>query len=151
METKPAKKKIAGDLEILGQQVTKIAFSEGMGGAVASALGVPAKRRRGFQLAYVLLPLNRARECVDVAYYLATNGYPFYDIQSWLRRYERLSKTELPKWAKKNSRAYLKKAYAALAGGSEAHLRYILYEFKGFIYAVFCRALMERYADERAG
>ena len=151
METKLTKEKPAGELETLERQVTKIAFSKGMGEFVASALGVPARHRQGFQLAYTLVPLDRVRECIEVAYYLATNGYSIDDIQSWLQRYERLSRTELPKWAKKNSRAYLKKAYTALAGRPEADLTYTLYEFKGFVYAVFCRALMERYDDERAG
>ena len=150
MRNKLAKTKPPAELVTLEQQVIKMALSEDAGGLIASALGVPDKQRRGFQLAYTLLPLNRAKECIDMAYNLATDGYPIDDIQSWLQRYERLAGTELPKWAKKRSRDYLKQVYDALEGESEPEsgLTYILYEFKGFIYAVFCRTLMERYTND---
>jgi peptidoglycan hydrolase-like amidase len=148
METKPAIKKSSGELITLEQQVVKTAFSEKMGGIVASRLGVPAKQIPRFQLAHTLLPLNRAKECIDTAYFLASNGYSVDDIHSWLQRYERLTRVVLPKWAKKKSRVYLREAYNALEGRPETDLIDILYEFKGFMYGVFCRTLMERYGDE---
>lgn len=131
------------------QQVTKVVFSEGMGDLVAKHFGVPAKHKEEFKLAYRLLPLNRARECIDIAYHLSINGGGVDDIQPWLERYERLAKKVLPRWAKvkRYSRDYLRQAYRALHEESQPALIDILFEFKGFVYAVFCRALMEQYGD----
>lgn len=137
------KKAEASRLAKVEKKAKEVAFSRGMGDLVASHFGVPAKHKEGFKLAYTLLPLNRAKECIDIAYFLSTNGGSVDDIQPWLERYEKLAKTELPRWAKKNSKDYLVQAYRAIM--EESDLTLILHEFKGFIYAVFCRTLMERY------
>jgi len=136
---KLAKKESASEL------VTKTAFSEGMGGAVARAFGVPNKRRQNFQIAYTLWPLNRAKECIDMAYHLAGSAG---DIRPWLERYERLARMVLPKWAKKKSQRYLRETYDILDRGLDPEP--VLYEFKGFAYGVFCRALMESHDKARA-
>lgn len=141
MSNKLTKKETAGEL------VARTAFSEGMGGIVARTFGVPAERRQDFQLAYTLLPLNRAKECIDMAYHLAGSGNAADDIRPWLERYERLSKTALPKWARKRSREYLRQTYDILDKGLDSET--VLYEFKGFVYGVFCRALMERHNGAR--
>jgi len=114
-----------------------------MGSVVAKTFGVPAKRRQDFQVAYTLLPLNRAKECVDMAYHLAGSGGDPGDVRPWLERYERLARTVLPKWAKRKSQRYLRETYDILDGGRNPAT--VLFEFKGFLYGVFCRALMERH------
>ncbi|HCP60779.1 MAG TPA: hypothetical protein DIT43_04445 [Dehalococcoidia bacterium] len=129
------------------EQVARVAFSEDMGSAVADTFRVPAKRRQDFQIAYALLPLNRARECIDMAYCLA-GADAASDIELWVKSYERLARTVLPGWAKKTNRDYLRQTYNALKNESRSGLEYVLYQFKGFIYGVFCRALMERYSEK---
>jgi len=136
----------AGKLKAIEEQVTEAAFSEGMGGAVADFWGVPAERRQDFQIAYSLYPLNRAKECIDMAYYFADAGSDS-DIEEWLRRYERVAKTALPKWAGKKASQYLRQTRKALE--NEPGLISTLLDFKQFMYGVFCRALMERYSEKQ--
>ena len=145
MSKKLAKKESAGEL------VTRAAFSEGMGGVVADYYDVPAEQRQNFQIAYSLWPLNRAKECIDMAYYLAGNGNADA-IYPWLERYEKLARMVLPKWARRKSRWYLRQAHGILNRGLDP--KPVLLEFKQFLYGTFCRALMERHdgirADNRA-
>ncbi len=141
MSKKLAKKESAGEL------VTRAAFSEGMGGVVADYYDVPAEQRQNFQIAYSLWPLNRAKECIDMAYYLAGDGNAD-DIRPWLERYERLARTVLPKWARKKSSRYLRQISGIL--DEELDPKPVLFEFKQFLYGAFCRALMERHDGARA-
>jgi len=134
--------------ESAGELVTRTAFSDGVGAVVARTFGVPAQRRQDFQVAFTLWPLNRAKECIDMAYHLAGSGGNSDDIRPWLERYERLARTILPKWARKKSQRYLREAYDILDRGLDPEP--VLYEFKGFAYGVFCRALMERHGRARA-
>jgi len=126
-----------------GKTASDIVFSDTMGKGLASALGIKPDQRDGFRSAYKLLPLNTAKDCVDMAYQLSLDGMG--GVGSWLERYEKLSKTQLPVWARKNSRGYIMKTYAALRSGNQRELREVLFEFKGFTYAVFCRALIEQH------
>jgi len=133
--------------ESAGELVTRAVFSEGMGGIVADYYDVPVEQRQNFQIAYSLWPLNRAKECVDMAYYLAGNANAD-DIYPWLERYERLARTVLPKWAKRKSSRYLRQISGILNKGLDSGP--VLLEFKQFLYGVFCRALMERHDGARA-
>ena len=120
-----------------------IVFSDKASQSMASVLGIKPDQRDGFRSAYKLLPLNRAKDCVDMAYQRSLDGMD--GVEPWLESYERLAKTQLPKWARKNSKDYVIKTYIALRSGNQGELSEVLFEFKGFTYAVFCRALIEQY------
>jgi hypothetical protein len=120
-----------------------IVFSDKAAQSMASVLGIKPDQRDGFRSAYKLLPLNRAKDCIDMAYHLSLDEMD--GVQSWLERYEKLAKTLLPRWARKNSENYVIRTHIALRSGNKGELREVLFEFKGFTYAVFCRALIEQY------
>jgi hypothetical protein len=117
---------------------------------MARALRIKPEQTDKFRAAFGLLPLSRLKECIDMAYELSKDGHDVEATSSWLDRYERQSRRVLPQWAKKNSRAFLKEARAGLKGDGN-FLNATLFEFKGFIYAVFCRRLIDYYCEVRNG
>ena len=132
------------------QELTSVVFSYDLAQAMACFLGIKPAQTDKFRAAFNLLPLSRLRECIDMAYQLSLDGGDVEAIASWLDRYERQSGKVLPRWARKNSRAYLKEARAGLKDGAGS-VATILFEFKGFIYAVFCRRLIDYYCEVRNG
>jgi hypothetical protein len=128
--------------------VTSVVFSDNSARAMSRILGIKPEQTDKFRAAFSLLPLSRLKECIDMAYELSKDGGDVEAIGSWLDRYERQGKEALPQWARKNSRAFLKEARAGLENGSGS-LTTTLFEFKGFIYAVFCRRLIDYYCEVR--
>ena len=127
-----------------------VVFSDDSARVMARFLRIGPAQTDKFRTAYTLLPLSRAKECIDMAYQLSLDGGDVEVIASWLDRYDRHSRKILPQWARKNSRDYLKKARTALKDGPRATVMG-LFEFKGFIYAVFCRRLIDYYCEVRNG
>ena len=130
--------------------LTSVVFSDNSARFMASVLGIKPAQTDKFRAAYSLLPLSRLKECIDIAYQLSLDGGGVGAIVSWLDRYDRQSRKVLPQWARKNSRSFLKEARAALANGDDP-LNTTLFEFKGFIYAVFCRRLIDYYCEVNNG
>jgi hypothetical protein len=128
--------------------ITSVVFSDNSARVMARILGIKPEQTDKFRAAFSLLPLSRLKECIDVAYELSKDGDGVEAIGSWLDRYERQGKEALPQWARKNSWVYLKEARAELEG-SGSSLTTTLFEFKGFIYAVFCRRLIDYYCEVR--
>lgn len=118
--------------------------------AIALYLGIKPAQTDKFRAAFSLLPLSGLKECIDMAYQLSLDGGDVEAIGSWLDSYERRGREVLPQWARKNSQAYLREARAGLKDGAGS-LATILFEFKGFIYAVFCRRLIDYYCEVRNG
>lgn len=130
--------------------LTSVVFSDDSARAMARFLGIKPAQTDKFRAAFSLLPLSRLKECIDMAYQLSLDGGDVDVIASWFDRYERQSEKVLPRWARKNSQAYLKEARAGLKDGAGS-VATILFEFKGFIYAVFCRRLIDYYCEVRNG
>lgn len=129
--------------------ISQVVFSDKSAKAMSSVLGIKPEQRDGFRSAYRLLPLSQVKECIDMAYRLSLDGMD--GVEAWLERYIRLAQRELPKWARKNSKQYIVRTHVALNGGSRERITDVLFEFKGFIYAVFCRALIEYYNEVKNG
>jgi hypothetical protein len=125
-------------------------FSDDSARVMARFLGIKPEQTNKFRAAFTLLPLSRLKECIDMAYQLSIDGGDVEIIASWLDRYDRQSRKLLPQWARKNSHDYLKKARAALKAGPDSAVM-PLFEFKGFIYAVFCRRLIDYYSEVSHG
>ena len=117
---------------------------------MARVLRIKPEQTDKFRAAYGVLPLSRLKECIDMAYELALEDCDVEAIRPWIDKYARLSRRALPQWAKKNSQAYLKETRVKLKGNGD-FLNTTLFEFKGFIYAVFCRRLIDYYCEVRNG
>ena len=131
-------------------ELTSVVFWDDPARAMARFLRIKPVQTDKFRAAFGLLPLSRLKECIDMAYQLSLDGGDVAAITLWLERYERESGKTLPRWARKNSQAYLKEARAGLKDDA-GRVDTILFEFKGFIYAVFCRRLIDYYCEVRNG
>ena len=130
--------------------LTSVVFSDGSARFMARVLRIKPEQTDKFRAAYGVLPLSRLKECIDIAYELALEDCDVDEIKPWIDTYARLSRRALPQWAKKNSQDYLKKTRARLKGNGD-FLNTTLFEFKGFIYAVFCRRLIDYYCEVKNG
>jgi len=129
--------------------VSEVVFSDKSAQVMSSVLGIKPAQRNGFRAAYKLLPLSRAKECIDMAYQISLDGMD--GVEVWIDRYAGLAQKHLPKWARKNSKDYLAQTYTVLQQGDRGAINTLLLEFRGFIYAVFCRALLQNYEEVKNG
>jgi hypothetical protein len=132
---------------------TDVLFSGPMGRSMAVMLGVKPSQRDAFCAAFEVMPLHQAHVYICLAYEASRHGPPAELLKELIDRYEGITERVLPPWpkVKKNSADYVAQAKDALKTGDPDRVAYVLHEFKGFAYAIFCQALIEEYDRIKEG